>query len=209
MGEQDLVAQHLPEALAFRDVSSRAGAHLKLLADNTYRTPWLAAKLLSKDKIQARDAAAPLVRHLAKTKPNIRTSFEEHLVKGDDLWRSLVEFATADPPVFLRHDDGKNESMFTFLAHRFLLANDHVPDAEKIHARWHCFCNRKNALKLRTLQTFLRLMYYAEEQHIFPDNHELSRTWRLSNWSTGWPSLPLRTMVEWLSVGGTCKFRAK
>ena len=54
-GEQDLVTERLPESLEFhRLVSDQAAAHLNLLADNTFRTPWLAAKLLSKDKNIAR-----------------------------------------------------------------------------------------------------------------------------------------------------------
>ena len=67
--DEDLVAEHLEEALQFhRSVSGPAAAHLGLLADNTFRTPWLAAKLLSKDKNLARDAARALLRHLAKYK---------------------------------------------------------------------------------------------------------------------------------------------
>ena len=51
VGEQDLVPDRLPEAIEFhRTVLDQAAAHLNLLSDNHYRTPWLAAKLLSKDK---------------------------------------------------------------------------------------------------------------------------------------------------------------
>ena len=47
VGEQDLVAERLESALAFhRSVSDHAAAHLNLLLDSTFRTPWLAAKLL-------------------------------------------------------------------------------------------------------------------------------------------------------------------
>ena len=47
VGEQDLVAEYLPEALdSHRSVTDQAAAHLHLLGDNTFRTPWLAAKLL-------------------------------------------------------------------------------------------------------------------------------------------------------------------
>ena len=49
VGEQDLVAEYLPEALDFhRSVTDQAAAHLHLLGDNTFRTSWLTAKLLSK-----------------------------------------------------------------------------------------------------------------------------------------------------------------
>ena len=50
VGEQDLVAERLPEAMDFHmQVSESAAAHLNLLANNTFRTPWLAAKILMKD----------------------------------------------------------------------------------------------------------------------------------------------------------------
>ena len=78
--DEDLVAEHLEEALQFhRYVSGQAAAPLGLLADTTVRTPWLAAKLLSKDKNLARDAARALLRHLASTRRNNRTAFETHL----------------------------------------------------------------------------------------------------------------------------------
>ena len=54
VGEQNLVAERLQEALDFhRSVSDQSAAHLNLLNDNTFRAPWLAAKLLSKDKALA------------------------------------------------------------------------------------------------------------------------------------------------------------
>ena len=78
--DEDLVAEHLEEALQFhRYVSGPADARLGLLAGNTFRAPWLAAKLLSKDKNLARDAARALLRHLASTRRNNRTAFETHL----------------------------------------------------------------------------------------------------------------------------------
>jgi hypothetical protein len=70
VGEEDLVSEWLQQALDFhRSVSDQAAARLNLLFENTYRTPWLAAKLLSKDKVLAQIAAAFLVRHLVTTRP--------------------------------------------------------------------------------------------------------------------------------------------
>ena len=57
VGSADLVTEHLERALAFhRKVIDQAAAHLNLLYQNTYRTPWLAAKLLLKDPARARDS---------------------------------------------------------------------------------------------------------------------------------------------------------
>ena len=144
VGEAELVAEHLPEALDFhRQVSDQAAAHLNLIADNTWRTPWMAAKILSKDVKVAQNAARTLARHLASTKPENKTAFEEHLLSQQSLWKPLEEFAHADPPTLLWHSKGKYESLFKFLAPRFLLAPDHVLDAERVHARWQWTCSVK------------------------------------------------------------------
>ena len=76
MGEERLVGEKLQVALDVHLlVSNQAAAHLHLLFDNTYRTPWLAAKLLSKDKDLAQNSAALLVKHLVTTRPAHITSF--------------------------------------------------------------------------------------------------------------------------------------
>ena len=99
VGEQDLVAERLETALAFhRSVSDHAAAHLNLLLDNTFRTPWLAAKLLSTNEDLAQGAAKSLVMHLVTTRPGNRTSFESHLLSQEELWQNLEEFAREDPP---------------------------------------------------------------------------------------------------------------
>ena len=144
MGEERLVGENLQQALDFhRLVSDQAAAHLNLLFDNTYRTPWLAAKLLSKDKDLAQNSAALLVKHLATTRPANRTSFEKHLFTQEELWKNLEDFSKANPPVLLWQGHGKYLHLFKFLAPRFLLAPDHVLDAERMHARWQWLCSLK------------------------------------------------------------------
>ena len=156
-----------------RQVSDSAAAHLNLLANNTFRTPWLAAKILMKDPALAQDAAKTLVKHIVTTRPDNRTSFEQHLFTQADLWQNLQDFAKADPPVLLWHGRGKYQVLFKFLAPRFLLAPDHVLDAERAHARWQWLCNQKRALKLLTLNGSLRLMHYMENNPRFPRDDEL------------------------------------
>ena len=174
VGEAELVAEHLPEALDFhRQVSDQTAAHLNLLADNTWRTPWMAAKILSKDVKFAQNAARTLARHLASTKPENKTAFEEHLFSQQSLWKPLEEFAHADPPTLLWHSKGKYESLFKFLAPRFLLAPDHVLDAERVHARWQWTCSVKRSIKLQSLNATLRLMHYMEHNQTFPDDMDL------------------------------------
>ena len=58
VGSQDLMMTYLEEALDFhRTTTARAAGHLVLVGDNTFRTPWTAAQLLSTDPGIARAAA--------------------------------------------------------------------------------------------------------------------------------------------------------
>ena len=174
VGEEDLVAENLVEGLDFhRKVADQAASHLNLLFENAFRTPWLAAKLLSKDRSLARDAACALTKHLATTRPGNRTGFEEHLIGQEELWRNLEDFAKADPPTLLWHDHGRFASLFKFLAPRFLLAPDHVLDAERVHARWQWSCSSKRAQLLQTMNASLRMTHYMEHHQTMPAHDEL------------------------------------
>ena len=80
VGEQDRMDTYLQEALDFhRATTTRAAGHLALVGDNTFRTPWAAAKRLSTDPGIARAAARELVHHLGSTRPASRTLFETHI----------------------------------------------------------------------------------------------------------------------------------
>ena len=142
------------------------------MGDNTFRTPWQAAKLLSCDKDLARAAAKDLARHLASTRPGNKTLFEAHVFDSESLWRDLVAFSEADPPVLLWHGQGKFQNLFRFLAPRFLLAPDHVLDAERVHARWQWLCVQKRSLKVHSLNSCLRITHYLEH-NFFPDHEDL------------------------------------
>lgn len=173
VGDRDLVGRYIREALDFhRVVAGKAASHLALVGDNTFRTPWLAAKLLSSDKVLAQTAAKELAEHLASTRPANRTLFEAHIFESASLWKDLESFSTAEPPVLLWHGQGKYQSLFRFLAPRFLLAPDHVLDAERVHARWQWLCLQKRALKLHSLNACLRLTHWLEHQ-AFPKHEEL------------------------------------
>ena len=174
VGGMDEVPDYLAEALEFhKTVTDRAAAHLNLVGDNTFRTTWLAAKLLSKDPALARDAACSLLKHLATTRPGNRTHFEQHLFSQEDLWQNLADFSKADPPVLLWHDHGKYQSLFKFVAPRFLLAPDHVLDAERVHARWQWICSQTRGLQIHTLNATLRLVHYLEHNQSLPSHQDL------------------------------------
>ena len=146
---------------------------MSLIADNTFRTPWLAAKLLSNDANVAKEAAASLARHLASTRPSNRTNFEKHMFETECLWKDLVDFSETDPPSLLWHRNGQFVALFRFLAPRFLLSPDNVLDAERVHARWQWSCSIKRSLKIHNLNAILRLTHYLENQQRFPDHDDL------------------------------------
>ena len=174
VGSVDLVTEHLERALAFhRKITDQAAAHLNLLYQNTYRTPWLAAKLLLKDPARARAAAVSLAKHLATTKPGNMTSFEEHVFCDRDLRTCIEQFSNEEPAVLLWHANGKYEKLFKFLAPRFLLAPDHVLDAERIHARWQWGSHTARATQLPFLNAMLRLRHYRENNADFPTDEDL------------------------------------
>ena len=169
VGQEDLVAEYLNEALDFcRLVSESAASHLALISENTYRTPWLTAKLLSRDAALAQDSAKALLRHLDTTKPANISSFENHLIDSPELWLNLEAFATAEFPVPVWKGHGKYECLFKFLAPRFLMAPDHVLDAERVHARWQWSCLQKRGLKLQGLNASLRITHVLENNQCFP-----------------------------------------
>ena len=129
-----LVEQYLEMALEFRRaLTDKAAAHLALIGENTMRTPWLAAKLLSGDPLAAQDVAKALLKHLVTAKN--RTAFEGHLFDSKDLLQNLEAFSTAKPPTHLWRRKGRYEGLFKLLAPRFLLAPDHVLDCKGVHVR--------------------------------------------------------------------------
>ena len=108
-----------------------------------------------------------------KTRPANRTSFEKHLFTQEELWQNLEDFSNANPPVLLWQGHGKYIHIFKFLAPRFLLAPDHVLDAERIHARWQWLCSLKRSMKVQTLNASLRLMHHLEHNQTLPESETL------------------------------------
>ena len=107
----------LDEALAFhRRVSGDAAAHLALTAQNTFRTPWLAASLLLCDPQRARDGAKALLKLVASIAPDKRTAFEEYLFEDEGWWQALEDLSNADPPTLLWRGQLKYAALFRFLA---------------------------------------------------------------------------------------------
>ena len=167
----DLYEREITGASVFhRQVAGKAASHLMNIGHNTYRTPWLAAKLLMKDKQLAKNGATALLKIIDETSPANRTAFEQHLFESDDLWQNLTDFANAEPPALLWQDNCKYEALFRFLAPRFLLAPDHVLDAERVHARWQWICSQKRSIKFQNLNGSLRIMHHLEHNSLLPSH---------------------------------------
>ena len=112
-------------------------------------------------------------KQLVTTKPGNKTLFEDYLLTSMDLLQNLETFSKEDPPLSLWKGRGKFEKLFRFLAPRFLLAPDHVLDAERIHARWQWICVAKRSLRIPTLNALLRMMFYLEHNQTFPSDEDL------------------------------------
>ena len=116
-GDRAIAADNIRYALAFhRAVSQKADAHMDLILENTFWTPWSAAKLIGNDSAAAQIATQLLATHLVTVIPTNRTPFEKHLFQASVLWEELAAFSDADPPVLLWHGNGRHERRVKFLA---------------------------------------------------------------------------------------------
>jgi hypothetical protein len=171
VGEEDLVAERLQVALEFhRSVSDQAVAHLNLLHDNTFRTPWLAAKLLSTDKALAKSSTDALVKHLVTTRPGNKTSFEHHVFTHGEVWENSNTFPMQSLQCSCWGNNGQYESIVKLLAPRFFWALGHVLDAERTHAlwQWACTLEKKRAMNIMTLKSNILPPALLREQPDLP-----------------------------------------
>ena len=109
---------------------------LNLMFDNAFRTPWLAAKLLSTDKVFARSSAKELMTHLATTRPGNHSFVEIYLCAQKVLWQHHEEFSKADLAVFRWGNTGNYKGFRKFSAPRVFGGFDPIFDAAMMHARW-------------------------------------------------------------------------
>jgi hypothetical protein len=86
----------------------------------------------------------------------------------------LENFAHRKCPVRVWHGNGEYKALFQFLAMRFLLAPDQVLDCERAHARWNWICLSKRALRLPSMNAYLRLTSYLEgHKQEFPNYDDI------------------------------------
>ena len=137
-------------------VAGRMAAHLKLVMENLCSSTWLAGAILSKDTAVAREAAVQLVEHLCTTPARRRTPFENFLFDDPTLWGSLETFSKHEPPTVVWGARGLFAPLYRFLAPRYLASPDHVLDVERQHAIWQWVLTRRRALKLKSLNAWLK-----------------------------------------------------
>ena len=164
----------LPSLFEFhKRVSGRMAAHLQLVGENTNSSLWLAGALLSKDPAKANAAAVELVEHLCRTPASKRTSFETTLFEDQELWKALEDFSLQKEPSVLWGSQGRFAPLYRFLAARYLANPDHVLDVERQHAVWQWVLLRRRALKLKSLNAWLKLGEYLRGFGNLPPHTEL------------------------------------
>ena len=161
--DEDLARDAMPALQRLHlALASRGTSHLALVVDNIYRTPWLAASVLSPKPERAQAGAAALMRHVLSVAPGKRTAFERFVADSDLLMGQLDAFAKRPVPVRVWQGGGAYTSLFKALAVRFLVAPDEVLDCERAHARWNWVCEAKRQIRLPLMNAQLRTTSYME-----------------------------------------------
>ncbi len=156
-----------------RRVANRMQSHLQLTGENIYRTTWQAGALLSKDAVHARTSARALLDHLSSTAPRKRTRFETTLWEDGQIMRELTDFAAQGEPTQVWKEQGRWAALFRFLAPRFLANPDNVMDVERQHAVWQWHLAGRRALKLKSLNAWLKLSSYLRANAALPPSESL------------------------------------
>ena len=81
--------------------------------------------------------------------------------------------AAASPPVLLWKGGGRFAQLFKFLAARFLANPDSVLDIERQHAVWQWVLLRRRAMKLKSMNAWLKLGQYLRGHDALPADEEL------------------------------------
>ena len=89
------------------------------------------------------------------------------------MMQEMTEFAAEAPPVQLWKRGGRYSHLFKFLAGRFLANPDSVLDVERQHAVWQWVLQRRRAMKLKSLNAWLKLSAYLRGHDALPTAEEL------------------------------------
>lgn len=172
-GQTD-VQEHLQSALDMHMlVAGRMATHLQLSAQNIDRTPWLAARLLSREPAKVQEGANALLEYLKRLRPEQCTPYEAWFLAQDQIMCQLGLLADAVVPSLLWQQGGRYSDLFRHLASRFLSAPDSVLDCEGVHARWKWIEVLRRGIKLKLLNAILKLQEYLHFFGSFPSHADL------------------------------------
>ena len=159
---------------AFVDYSSPEECDLAILAlDQKYEIRTDISVTTVKNATDAREAAIALVEHIGKTPARHRTSFEKVIFNDRPLWANLRDFSAREPPTVVWGAKGTFAPLYRFLAPRYLSCPDHVLDVERQHAVWQWVLQRRRAMKLKSLNAWLKLGDYVLYHENLPPPKEL------------------------------------
>jgi hypothetical protein len=110
----------------------------------------------------AREALEVLVRRSSAS------PFCEIVAGEQELLQQLQEFSELSPPTLVWKQGGRFSKLFVFLAVRFLSNPSHVLECEGIHARWQWLGQGRRSVKMKTMNSVLKLSAYMLYQGDLP-----------------------------------------
>ena len=95
-------------------------------------------------------------------------AFCEFVAGEQELMQQLQEFSELSPPTLVWKQGGRFSKLFVFLAVRFLSNPSHVLECEGIHARWQWLEQGQRSVKMKTMNSVLKLSAYMLYQGDLP-----------------------------------------
>ena len=149
-----------------RVVATRMQTHLQLTFENIARFSWTLGTMLDPDPAQAQ-ASAREARRAIVTKSST-SRLMRFVAEDEQLMTQLCAFCERTPPLCLWHGKLSFKDLFVFIACRFLSNPDHVLDAEAVHAKWQWIALAKRNVKLKTMNSILKLSSFISEHGDLP-----------------------------------------
>jgi hypothetical protein len=147
-------------------MSLRVASHMQQTFENISRFAWLLGGMLHTDPDKAQESArnARSTLLLKASQSPIAIAFANDAL----LMQQLGQFCDESPPTHLWKRKGKFKDLFYFVAARFMSAPDHVLDCEGIHARWKWIAETKRGMKLKQMNSVLKLAAYIHNHGDLP-----------------------------------------
>ena len=138
-----------------RRISTRMSTHLQLTMANIARFAWMLGGVLDSDPTKAQQCAR--LAHQDLLTKTATSPVAVAFASDSDLMAELARFGSCDPPVQVWKGGGAFRNLVYYLIPRFLANPDHVLDCEGVHARWQWLEAGKRNVKLKSLNSVLKL----------------------------------------------------